>query len=75
MKLPDKVYEFLKWLVIVVIPAICTFYAFLADRTGLPYGSLVSEIGGAACAMLGIILGISTAEFRRTNDLHIVKKN
>lgn len=75
MKLPDKVYEFLKWLVIVVIPAICTFYAFLADRTGLPYGSLVSEIGAAACTALGIILGISTAEFRRTNDLRIIKKN
>ena len=75
MKLPDKVYELMKWLVCIVIPALCTFYAFLADRTGLPYGSLVSEIGGAACAMLGIILGISTAEFRRTNDLRIIKKN
>lgn len=75
MKLPDKVYECMKWLVVVVIPAVCTFYAFLADRTGLPYGSLVSEIGGAACTMLGIILGISTAEFRRTNDLRIIKKN
>ena len=75
MKRPDKVYELMKWLVCIVIPALCTFYAFLADRTGLPYGSLVSEIGGAACAMLGIILGISTAEFRRTNDLRIIKKN
>lgn len=75
MKLPDKLYEVLKWLVCIVIPACCSFYAFLADRTGLPYGSLVSEIGGAACAMLGIILGISTAEFRRTNDLRIIKKN
>lgn len=75
MKLPDKVYEFMKWLVCIVIPALCTFYAFLADRTGLPYGSLVSEIGAAACTALGIILGISTAEFRRTNDLRIIKKN
>lgn len=74
MKLPDKVYEFMKWLVCIVIPALCTFYAFLADRTGLPYGSLVSEIGAAACTALGIILGISTAEFRRTNDLRIIKK-
>lgn len=75
MKLPDKVYEFMKWLVCIVIPALCTFYAFLADRTGLPYGALVSEIGTAACTALGIILGISTAEFRRTNDLRIIKKN
>ncbi len=74
MKLPDKVYEFMKWLVCIVIPALCTFYAFLADRTGLPYGSLVSEIGAAACTALGIILGISTAEFRRTNNLTIAKK-
>lgn len=75
MKLPDKVYEVLKWIVCIVIPACCSFYAFLASRVGLPYGSLVSEIGGAACAMLGIILGISTAEFRRTNDLTVTKKN
>ena len=75
MKLPDKVYEVLKWLVCIVIPACCSFYAFLASRIGLPYGTLVVEIGAEVCTLIGVILGISTAEFRRTNDLTVTKKN
>ena len=74
MKLPDKLYEVLKWLVCIVIPACCSFYAFLASRVGLPCGDLVVEIGAAVCALIGAILGISTAEFRRTNNLIVTKK-
>lgn len=75
MKLPDKVYEIMKWIVCIVIPAVCTFYSFLAGKIGLPYGELVAEIGSAVAFMIGTILGISTAEFRRTNELTVTKKN
>lgn len=75
MKLPEKVYEALKWIVCIVIPSVCSFYAFLAAKTGLPYGSLVAEIGSGVCAMLGAIIGISTAEFRRKNTIEIKSIN
>ena len=34
MKLPDKVYDKLKWLVIVVIPSLTTFYKVLDTVLG-----------------------------------------
>lgn len=75
MKLPDKAYEVLKWIVCIVIPACCSFYAFLASRVGLPYGTLVVEIGAEVCTLIGVILGISTAEFRRQNTIEIKSIN
>lgn len=35
MKIPDKLYDILKWVVIIVLPAIATLYAALVRRVGL----------------------------------------
>ena len=36
MKLPDKVYTSLKWIVMIAIPALATAYVGLAPVWGLP---------------------------------------
>lgn len=65
MKLPDKLYDVLKWLAIIVFPALASFYAVLADALSLPYSDIVAKITAGVCTLIGAIIGISTAEYRR----------
>lgn len=65
MKLPDRVYDVLKWVVIIVLPAVATFYALLANTWGFPYvDQIVATINGAT-VFLGAILCISTAQYNK----------
>ena len=63
MKLSDSVYNVLKWITLVVIPAAVTFYGVLANALGLPYADIVAQIAAGVCAFIGAIIGISTAEY------------
>jgi hypothetical protein len=65
MKLPDKLYDVLKWIALVVIPALCTFYGVLAAALSLPYAEIVAQIGAGVCTFIGALIGISTAEYRK----------
>ena len=65
MTLPDKVYDVLKWLVLIVIPALTTFYAVLDKLFGGGYAETVTTISAAACTCIGAIIGISTAQYNK----------
>ncbi len=65
MKLPDKVYDVLKWITMIVIPALSTAYVGLASVWEWPYPSEVAKTCAVVCALLGSLLGISTAEYRK----------
>lgn len=65
MKLPDPVYDVLKWLVLVVIPALTTFYAVCDKVFGWGYAEIVTTISAALCACIGSIVGVSTAEYNK----------
>ena len=62
MKLPDKVYDIMKCMVLCVIPALTTFYCVCDKVFGLGYAEIVATISAALCTCLGTILGISTAQ-------------
>ena len=66
MKLPNKVYDILKWITLVVIPALATLYVALAAVWGVPYADAVAKTSVAVCTFLGALLGVSTAEYRET---------
>lgn len=68
MRLPNNVYDVLKWLVLCVIPALTTFFCVCDKVFGWGYAEIVATISSAACACLGTILGISTAEYNRENN-------
>ncbi len=68
MKLPDSVYDVLKWLVLCVIPALTTFYCVVDKVFNWGYSEIVATISAALCTCIGTILGISTAEYRRDNE-------
>lgn len=68
MQLNDKVYTYLKWITLVLIPAATTLYVALSAIWGFPYASEVAKTSAAACAFLGAILGISTASYYKDAD-------
>ena len=69
MKLSNKVYDILKYIAQYVLPAIVTLYFALASIWGMPYGEQIVGTITAVDAFLGVILGISTANYKKENDI------
>ena len=65
MLLPDRVYDAMKWICMVLIPACTTAYVGLDSVFGWGYGDTVAKVSAIVCTLLGALLGISTAEYRR----------
>ena len=68
MKLNDKLYDILKWIVMIVIPAVTTAYVGLAAIWHFPYAEEVAKTSAVICTLLGALLGISTAQYNKTNE-------
>lgn len=66
MCLPDKVYDVLKWIVLVVIPACTTAYVGLDSVFNWGYGDVVAKVSAIICTLIGAIIGISTAEYNKS---------
>ena len=66
MKLNNKVYDALKWIVMIVLPALSAFYVALAPVWGWSYAEQVAMTISAVTALLGALLGISTAQYRKS---------
>lgn len=64
--LSNRVYDVLKWVVMVVIPACTTAYVGLATIWNFPCAEEVAKTSAVVCALLGALLGISTAEYNRS---------
>ena len=63
MTMNDKTYKVLKWIAQYFLPAIGTLYFALASIWNLPYGEQVVGTVTAVDTFLGVILGISTAQY------------
>lgn len=68
MKLPNKVYDVLKWIVVIVIPALTTAYVGLSVIWGFPYADKIAKTSAVVCTLLGALLGISTIEYNKKED-------
>lgn len=65
--LPDKVYDVLKWLVCIVLPALGTLYTALSQIWTLPYAAEIPATILAVDTFLGAVLCISTAQYNKDN--------
>lgn len=65
MKLPNRVFDVLKWVSILFLPALATFYKTLATTWGLPYTDQIPQTIIALQVFLGAILGVSTLNYKR----------
>ena len=64
----NKVYDVLKWIAMLFLPAFGTLYFALAGIWGLPYGEQIVGTITAIDTFLGVILGISTAQYNKRVD-------
>ena len=67
MKMTNKVYDILKWIAQYFLPAIGTLYFALAGIWGLPYGEQIVGTITAVDTFLGILLGISSAQYNNAS--------
>lgn len=67
MNMPNKVYDILKFIAQIVLPAIATFYVTIASIWGLPLGDEISRTVMAVDTLLGAILMISTSKYNQNN--------
>jgi hypothetical protein len=67
MKLSNKVYDILKYVALIVLPAVGTLYFALAGIWGFPFGEEIVGTLSAIEAFLGAILVISTAQYNKDN--------
>ena len=67
MKFSNKTYDFLKWVAQYLLPAAGTLYFALAGIWGFPYGEQVVGTITAVDTFLGVILGISTIQYNKSD--------
>ena len=67
MKLCNRVYDILKWIALYLLPALGTLYFALAGIWEFPYGEEIVGTITALDTFLGVLLGISTAQYNREN--------
>lgn len=68
MLLTNKAYDVLKWIAQYLLPALGTLYFALAGIWGLPYGEQIIGTITAIDIFLGVILGISTSQYNKTDN-------
>lgn len=67
-KMSDKVYDVLKWIALILIPALGTLYFALAGIWGFPYAEAIVGTLTAVDTFLGAILGISTSMYKKNQN-------
>ena len=65
MKMSNKVYDALKWLALVFLPALGTLYFALAGIWGFPYGEQIVGTLAALDTFMGVVLGISSKQYNQ----------
>lgn len=70
MRLNNSLYDILKWITMIVLPALGTLYFALAQIWGLPYGEQIIGTISAVTVFMGAILGISTKNYNTLEELN-----
>lgn len=68
MKINDNLYDILKWITMIVIPALTTAYVGLSAVWGWPYATEIAKTSAVVCTLLGALLGISTAQYNKDDE-------
>jgi len=68
MKMSSKVYDILKYIAQIALPALGAFYFALSQIWGLPYGEQIVGTIAAVDTLLGVLLGISTYNYYKGTE-------
>jgi len=75
MKLPNNVYDILKWGTSMLLPALATMYLALSELWNLPYGSEVSSTLMIVVVFLSTVLELSKTQFNKDFTIYQFPKN
>lgn len=64
----DRVYDILKYIALIVLPAIGALYFGLAKIWGFPFGEEIVGTITIIDTFLGTLLGISTSQYNKFNE-------
>lgn len=67
MKMSNKVYDTLKWIAIVALPALATCCTILSGAWDFAYGDQIAGTITAVGTLLGALLGVSNIQYKKTN--------
>ena len=62
----NNVYDVLKWVAIIVLPAVAILYGDLAATWNLPFGEQIPDTITAIDLFLGVVLGVSNATYKNS---------
>ena len=68
MRFPDKIYDVLKWVCIVCLPAVSTFIFAVGGIFGWQYTEQIVGVIAAVTTLLGALIGISTANYNKERN-------
>lgn len=68
IKLSDAAYDILKWVALICLPAIATFYGVLSKVWGLPYGTEICATITALATLIGTLIGISHININKEKE-------
>lgn len=63
----NKLYDILKYVTMIVLPAITTLYGVIGTTLNIPFTQEVITIGVAVTTCLGTCLGISNMNYKKNN--------
>ena len=66
MIMSNKVYDTLKWIAMIGLPGLITFYGVVGATCHIPYTQEVLTIAVAFNTMLGGWLGVSNSKYNKT---------
>ena len=61
----NKIYDVLKWIALVGLPALTALWLTLANIWGFPYAEAIGATMAAVTTFLGAILGISSIQYQK----------
>jgi hypothetical protein len=67
-KLSNRVYDCLKFLCTILLPALGTLYFALSKIWGLPLAEEITGSLSAVAVFIGAVIGISSVQYNKEND-------
>ena len=65
MRLSDKVYDFLKWVALVAVPAVEAFWLTIGKTWGFPYLTEIGTTIAAVGLLIAALIGVSSVSYNK----------
>lgn len=68
IKLSNSAYDILKWLALIALPAIATFWGVISKVWGIPFGAEIVTTITAIATLIGTLIGISHVNIKKEEE-------